>query len=184
MIRQSIVIAALLVIAAARTTAVAQDKPSFKVPILITSAGQSADVTLAGSLCKKANLEAKALPSAAPSDLKGVNTLLIVPGFSSKGLGAAGTSKEDEMERIKKLIAAARSAKIPILVMHIGGMARRGTQSDDFNRTAVEAARQLIVVKQGNEDGFFTALAAEHHIRIEVVDKIAGVLPPLTAAFK
>ncbi len=63
-------------------------------------------------------------------------------------------------------------------------MARRGTQSDDFNRTAVEAARHLIVVKQGNEDGFFTALAAEHHIRIEVVDKIAAVLPPLTAAFK
>jgi hypothetical protein len=184
MIRHTLVVAVIVVIAAALMTAVAQDKPSFKVPILITSAGQSADVTLAGSLCKKANLEAKALPSAVPADLKGVNTLLIVPGFSSKGLGAAGTSKEDEMERVKKLIAAAQSAKIPILVMHIGGVARRGAQSDDFNRTAVEAARHLIVVKQGNEDGFFTALAAEHHLRIEVVDKIAAVLPPLTAAFK
>jgi hypothetical protein len=184
MIRHTLIIAMLTVFAGALTTTVAQEKQSFKVPILITSAGQSADVTLAGSLCKKANLEAKALPSAVPADLKGVNTLLIVPGFSSKGLGAAGTSKEDEMQRVRTLIAAARSAKIPILVIHIGGMARRGTQSDDFNRTAVEAARHLIVVKQGNEDGFFTALAAEHHIRIEVVDKIAAVLPPLTAAFK
>jgi hypothetical protein len=162
----------------------AQNAPGYKVPILISSAGQSADVTLAGSLCKKAGLEARVLPSATGADLKGVNTLLIVPGFSSKGLGAAGTSKDDEMDRVKKLIAAAKEAKVPVLVMHIGGTARRGTQSDDFNKTAVEAARSLIVVKQGDEDGFFTRLASERHIPITVVEKIAGVLPPLTAAFK
>lgn len=162
----------------------AQEKVKFKVPILITSAGQSADVTLAGSLCRKAGLEAKVLPGAMPADLKGVATLMIVPGFSSKGLGAAGTSREEEMERVKKVIAAAREAKIPILALHIGGKARRGTQSDDFNRMAVEAARHMIVVKQGDEDGFFSKIAADSRISIDVVEKIAAVLPPLTAAFK
>lgn len=165
-------------------TAPAQEKAGFAPPILISSAGQSADVTLAGSLCKKANLEARALPSATPADLKGVKTLMLVPGFSSKGLGAAGTSRDDEMERVKKVIAAAREMHIPILVVHIGGTARRGAQSDDFNKLTAESARRLIVVKQGNEDGFFSKIAAERRIPLDVVDKIAGVLTPLTAAFK
>ncbi len=181
--RTPVAATALLCVLCACTLS-AQDKVKFKVPILITSAGQSADVTLAGSLCKKANLEAKTLPSAVSTDLKGVNTLLVVPGFSSKGLGAAGTSREEEMDRVKKLIAAAREAKIPILTMHIGGKARRGTQSDDFNKLAVESAGHLIVVKQGDEDGFFSKLAADNHVGIDVVDKIAAVLPPLTAVFK
>ncbi|HSQ74345.1 MAG TPA: DUF6305 family protein [Bacteroidota bacterium] len=162
----------------------AQTLQPYQQPILITSAGQSADVTLAGSLCKKAGLEAKVIPAAAVADLKGFKTLMIVAGFSSKGLGAAGTSREQELERVKKLIAAAREAKLPILTLHIGGKARRGTQSDDFNKMAAEAAQSLIVVKQGNDDGFFTKIAGEHKAKITVADKIAGVVAPLGAAFK
>lgn len=162
----------------------AQKAVRFEQPILITSAGQSADVTLAGSLCKKVNLDAKAVAQATVADLKGVKTLILVPGFSSKGLGAAGTSREQEMERVKKIIDGAKELKIPVLVLHIGGKSRRGTQSDDFNRIAAEAARHLMVVKQGDEDGFFTKIAGEKNIRIDVVDKIAGVMTPLEAAFK
>jgi hypothetical protein len=162
----------------------AQEKARFEQPVLITSAGQSADVTLAGSLCKKVNLNAKTVAQATVSDLKDVKTLVIVPGFSSKGLGAAGTSREQELERVKKLIDGAKEMKIPVLVLHIGGKPRRGIQSDDFNLMAGEAARHLIVVKQGNEDGFFTKIAGGRNIGIDVVDKIAGVMTPLAAAFK
>lgn len=180
-----IVLAALIfILAGTIAEASAQDKPKFRAPVLITSAGQSADVTLAGSLCKKARIEATVIATAAPADLKGFKTLMIVAGFSSKGLGAAGTSREQELERVKKLIAAAQEAKLPILTLHIGGKARRGTQSDDFNRIAAEAGRTIIVVKQGNEDGFFTTIAGERKTPIEVVEKIAGVVAPLSAAFK
>jgi len=172
----------LLVVAAAECTA--QGRPTFQAPVLITSAGQCADVTLAGSLCKKARIEATVIPAAGAADLKGFRTLMIVAGFSSKGLGAAGTSREQEMARVKDVIAAAQKSKLPILTLHIGGKARRGTQSDDFNRIATEAGRYVIVVKQGNEDGFFTTIAADRKIPIDVVEKIAGVIPPLKAAFK
>ena len=70
-----------------------QPKVKFEQPVLITSAGQSADVTIAGMLFKKANVQAKALPLAKPGDLEGVKTLVVVAGFSSKGLGAAGISR-------------------------------------------------------------------------------------------
>ena len=166
------------------TLAMAQATAPFQAPVLISSAGQSADVTLAGRLCKKAGVEAKVVPAATATDLKGYKTLMIVAGFSSKGLGAAGISREQEMDRLKAVIAAAEASNMPILMLHIGGKARRGTQSDDFNRVAAEAARRLIVVKQGNEDGFFTRIAGDRKVKIEVVDKIAGVADPLAAAFK
>jgi hypothetical protein len=156
----------------------------FQPPVLITSAGQSADVTLAGSICKKAKIDARVVASATAAELKGVKTLIVVPGFSSKGLGAAGTSREQEMERVKAILKAAADAKIPVLMMHIGGKARRGVQSDDFNRLAAEAAHHMIVVKQGEEDGFFAAIAAQKKVPLEVVDRIAGVVSPLGVAFK
>lgn len=177
--RVTMVLAALVLAAV-----VAVHAGGFTPPILITSAGQSADVTLAGSICKKANLEARVVPSATAADLKGVKTLIVVPGFSSKGLGAAGTSREQEMERVNGVLKAAKEAGIPVLMLHIGGKARRGVQSDDFNKLAAEAARHMIVVKQGEEDGFFAKIAGDRKITLEVVDKIANVVAPLAAAFK
>jgi len=182
--RQCLLSALIVFFLAAAAPVMAQGTSAFRTPILITSAGQSADVTLAGSLCKKAGLEAKVLPAASVADLKGFKTLMIVAGFSSKGLGAAGTSRDQELERVKAIIAASLEAKLPILTLHIGGKARRGTQSDDFNKLAAESARELIVVKQGNEDGFFTKIAEDRKVKIEVVEKIAGVVAPLGAAFK
>jgi len=159
-------------------------QPAFEQPALITSAGQSADVTLAGMLFKKLNLNAKTSARATSSDLDGIKTLVIVPGFSSKGLGAAGISREQEMTRLKEIIAAAEKKGIPVLTMHIGGKPRRGQQSDDFNTLAVNAAKQLIVVKQGDEDGFFTKLAAAGKKPIIVVGKIAEASQPLAGLFK
>ena len=181
---RTVLVAFILLLSGAMVQVSAQDRPKFHAPVLITSAGQSADVTLAGSLCKKAGIEARVIAAATAADLKGFKTLMIVAGFSSKGLGAAGTSREQELERVMKIIAAAQEAKLPILTVHIGGKARRGTQSDDFNRIASEAGRYILVVKQGNDDGFFTKIAGDRKTPIEVVEKIAGVVAPLSAAFK
>jgi hypothetical protein len=174
----------LILAAIAFTIAPSMAQPAFEQPALITSAGQSADVTLAGMLFKRLNLNAKASARATASDLDGIKTLVIVPGFSSKGLGAAGISREQELTRVKELIAAAEKKNIPVLTMHIGGKPRRGQQSDDFNTLAVNAAKQLIVVKQGDEDGFFTKLAAVGKKPIIVVGKIAEASQPLASLFK
>lgn len=160
-------------------TGQAQEKPTFQKPILLTSAGQSADVTMASTLLKKAKVEAETKSLATADDLKGIRTLIVVAGFSSKGLGAAGISREDEMARITALIDAAKKQKIPVLTMHLGGAARRGSQSDDFNKVAAEAATYLLVVKAGDEDSFFSTIAKTKKIPIDVVDKIAGAVAPL-----
>lgn len=156
----------------------------FSSPILITSAGQSADVNLVKMIAARQQLEATTILMAGPSDLEGIETLVVVPGFSSKGLGAAGISQEEEMERVKELVELAMEKEIPIIMMHIGGTARRHGQSDAFNELVANNSRYMIVVAQGNEDGFFSKIASEKEIPIKLVEKIAETGEPLAALFK
>lgn len=174
---------ALILMAAASTVLLSQSKPKYEQPVLITSAGQSADVTIAGTLFKKANVQAKALPLAKAADLEGVKTLVVVAGFSSKGLGAAGISREQELARVQSILQTAKEKKLKVMMLHIGGKARRGNQSDDFNKMAAEASSYLLVVKQGDEDQFFSKIAAEKKIAIDLVDKIVEAVQPVAKAF-
>jgi hypothetical protein len=156
----------------------------FNSPILITSAGQSADVKLVKMLAARQNLEASTVLMAEPSDLEGIATMVVVPGFSSKGLGAAGISQEDEMNRVKELVNIANSKGIPIILMHVGGNARRQGQSDAFNELIAKNSKHMIVVAQGDEDGFFTNISKEKNIPMEVVEKISDTGEPLSNLFK
>lgn len=161
-----------------------QDTVKFEQPILISSAGQSADVKLVGMLAKKQKLDAKVVVMAKPADLKEYKTLIVVPGFSSKGLGAAGVSQTDEMDRVTALIKEADKLNIPVILVHIGGNARRKGNSDAFNKLVAESSKQMIVVAQGNEDKFFTNISTEKKIPLELVPKIVKAAKPLGELFK
>jgi hypothetical protein len=176
--------ATLFLMTASGTLLFSQSKVKFDQPVLITSAGQSADITIAATLFKKANVQAKVVPLAKAADLEGIKTLVVVAGFSSKGLGAAGISREQELARVQSILQAAKEKKLRILTLHVGGKARRGNQSDDFNKMASEVANYLLVVKQGNEDQFFSKIAAEKKIAIDLVDKIADAVQPVAKAFE
>jgi len=156
----------------------------FQQPVLISSAGQSADVKLVKLLASRENLDAVTVPLAAADDLKGVGTMLLVPGFSSKGLGAAGISQEEEMDRVRALVKASAGEKIPIILVHVGGNARRKGQSDAFNELVARNSAHMIVVSQGDEDHFFSDIASEENIPLDLVENIAAAATPLGALFK
>jgi hypothetical protein len=139
-------------------------EPVFHEPILLTSCGQSADVLMLKTLMAKDSLNFDYKPDAKSADLDGKGSLIVVVGGSSKGLGAAKISAEDETARISALLEAAHTAGIPVLAVHMGGMNRRGALSDPFNRLGAENAVKIIVVKGGDNDGFFTKLATEKKI--------------------
>jgi hypothetical protein len=155
----------------------------FEQPVLISSAGQSADVKLVKMLAQKQKLNANTVLMAKPSDLSGIKTLIIVPGFSSKGLGAAGVSQQDEFQRVQTLIKSANDMKIPIVMVHIGGNARRKGQSDSFNQLVADNSKTMIVVKQGDEDGFFTTISKNKNIPLTLVEKISDTEVPIGKLF-
>ena len=156
----------------------------FEQPVLISSAGQSADVKLVKMLAQLQKVNATTVLMAKAADLTGMKTLIIVPGFSSKGLGAAGVSQQEEFDRVQALIKSADEMKIPIVLIHIGGNARRKGQSDSFNQLVADHSKSMIVVKQGDEDGFFTNISKAKNIPLTTVEKIAETATPIGNLFK
>ena len=156
----------------------------FEQPLLITSAGQSAEVQLVAILAKRSNLNHTLVKSAAPGDLNDAKTLVLSLGASLKGLGAAGLDVEQEKGRVAELLEAARSRDIPIVCMHLGGQDRRGSLSDDFISTFLPYAQYAIVVKSGNQDGLFSRICGRHDIPLVEVEKTVDAGEPLKKAFR
>ena len=155
----------------------AAEGPSFAEPILLTSCGQSADVLMMKTLLARDSLYFAYLPQATHADLAGAASVIIVLGGSSKGLGAAKISEVEETARVSVLLDSARAHAVPVLAAHMGGLNRRGALSDPFNRLGAAAAARIIVVKGGNDDGFFTQIASENSARLDTVDNALRVGP-------
>src|SRR4030042_3350775 len=119
-------------------------------PLLITSAGQNAEVQIAAVLAKRAGLNYTLSKQATAADLGSMKTLVLVLGTSLKGLGAAGLDVEKERERGIALIAFAQKNQVPLLCLHLGGEARRRQHTEDPIAEALPLAKMLLVVKSGN----------------------------------
>jgi len=151
----------------------------YHTPVLLTSCGQAADVLILKGLCARAGVDMRYRPHATADSLDSVKCLILVAGGSSKGLGAAKIDPEKELERVKALVKQARKNKIPILMFHVGGEARRGALSDPFNKLAAECAELMVVVKSGDADGLFSKIATAkkaRYIAIENQAEAVGVL--------
>ena len=155
----------------------------FDHPILITSAGQSAEVQLASVLSKRAGFDATLIKTAIPSDLKDTKTLVLVLGASLKGLGAAGIDAVEEKARVKRLVEASKNLAINILCLHLGGEARRGQLTDQLIEEFLPYSQMAIIVKTGNKDGLFTSICTKHGIPLIEVERTVDALAPFKSAF-
>ena len=174
---------ALAGLAAAQTSAL--KAPVASKPAFLTTVGQSADIEMVKLLLDRSAVPHKDNPQAKAADLaaSGAKTLVVVLGGSTKGLGAAGISADAEIERARALLAEARKLGMTIIGVHVGGEARRGQLSDRFIQAAVPACQYLIVVADGDKDGFITKLAGGA-IPLDKVDRMSRAVEPLQKAFK
>ncbi len=147
----------------------------FASPVLLTSGGQSADPQMVKTLLTRESIAFEFKPLATADDLTGKGAVIIVLGGSSKGLGAAKVSAEEESARITGLLTTAKSKGIPVLAMHIGGKNRRGALSDEFNKLGAEHADELIIVAGGDEDGFFKKISEASKSELYEAAKIADL---------
>ena len=167
-------------IAQQKTAAPAAAGPKAGLPVLLTSCGQSPGPTRFEIFLKALKLDYVYKLDATAADLAKTpfKSVIIVTGASLKGMGAAGVSIDDEISRIKALIAAAKKQNIKIIGAHIEGMARRaqgaspGDNSDELTIDAVCPFSSLLIVKkEGDEDGRFTTISKGKNIPMISYDK-------------
>jgi Domain of unknown function (DUF6305) len=165
--------------------------PKAQAPVLVTSCGQSPGPLKLTVFLKKLGIEHGYKADATGKDLASTKykTLIIVTGASLKGMGAAGVSMKDELSRTAAIIDAAKKAGVLLVGAHIEGMARRsqgaeaGDNSDEQSIDAVcPRSQALLIRKDGDEDGRFTAIARKQNIPMITFEKnleIEGVLKTL-----
>ena len=142
----------------------------FQGPVLVTSFGQSTDGSMIEQVMKRLKTVAYTYnPTATSADLGGVKTVVIAVGNSTKGLGAAGISQDQETARAKEFMAAAKKAGVKVICCHIGGATRRGALSDAFADMVLPLSSYILVKEDGNEDGKFTSFAAANNMPITLV---------------
>ena len=154
-------------------------------PVLLTSCGQSPGPLKIKVFFGRLNMDYVYNTVASVNDLaakkkegKPFKSLIIVTGASLKGMGAAKVSMEDEIDRIKKLIAEAKKQGMKIVGAHVEGMERRsqgaspGDNSDELSIDAVCPQSDLLLVrKDGDEDKRFTAISTGKKIPLVTFEK-------------
>ncbi len=120
-----------------------------------------------------------------PEQLEGYQTLIIGIGGSVKGLGEAGIDTQSEIDRINRVIEAARKQDMLIIAMHTGGHPPRrgGDLADPFIHAAAPKADLLVVRNDGNRDGLFTTIAADNDIPIIYIEQTMEVKDLLAEMF-
>ncbi len=166
------------------------EAPRAELPVLLASCGQSPGANMLKAIFMRAKLTAETpayelIMQATPDDLKTAaeagrpfKSIIIVMGASLKGMGAAGISMDDELERTAKLIEAARSQGMIIIGAHIEGMKRRsqgasaGDNTDELSIDAVAPLSDFLIVNQdGDSDGRFSLIAEQKNLPMLTVTK-------------
>ena len=189
----ALAVAALFLFAGPAPGAGQEAVATAETPALITSCGQSPGPTTIKVVMQKLKLAYDIDPLATPATLQAkaktgapYKSLIIVMGASLKGMGAAGIAIEDELKRAADLVAEARKEGIAIIGAHVEGTKMRaqgaaaGDTTDEQSIDAVAPnANILLVYKEGNADGRFTAIASGRKIPLIEFEKMMDLVPAL-----
>ncbi len=168
-----------------------------ELPVLVTSCGQSIGPTTIKVVLQRLKLAYDIDPLATPETLQAkakagapYKSLIITMGASLKGMGAAGIAIEDELARTAALIAEARKLGVKVIGAHIEGMKRRAqgaAAGDTTDEQSIDAVAPnsaiLVVLKEGNSDGRFTAIAQAKGIPLVEFEKTVDLIPALEKLF-
>ncbi len=163
----TIILVAVAILLSLSVCAFAEEKTDSKYefhgtlegPFIVTTCGQSPGAVMFNMVAKTAGIDSindNAL-SAETFEAGEAKMLVITTGTSGKGMGAAGTDVDAEIERCVALIEKAREEGLVICCAHIEGMARRTDSSDQASIDAImELADVVLVIEESDSDNLFT----------------------------
>jgi hypothetical protein len=155
-----------------------------QAPILITTAGQGPGGEFADAMIKRGKITpSRLVAKAGVSFLTDQKTLIVVLSSSLKGMGSAGVSINQELNRINSLITQAKKMGMTVIGCHIEGEARRGGYDEDIINQIAPKMNYLIVRNDGNTDGVFNRIAQKDKIPITFIDKTSELGQIFTEIF-
>lgn len=108
--------------------------------------------------------------------------VFMVVGGSSKGLGGAGTDINAETRR-GAAFASASGEAFTLVVVHVGGEARRGSLTDPILDAVCPSADLMIVLESGNNDRYFSNSADVNNVNLHVYSTSLKIVDAFKALF-
>jgi len=159
-------------------------QPIAKEAVLITSAGQSTDIYIIKDIANQLMIHNFFMPQAKETDLKDINTLVFVVGYSPIGEKMHDTSFEDEKKRIVQLLEKAKREDLKIVTISIGGNERRGYKTDELLKLICTETDYLIGMREANDDNLLWELAKKSDIPLTLVKRVNDISEPFASAFR
>ena len=172
-----------MLVAGSVWTVGASDIPKAQLPAAITSLGQSPDAYTLNVLAKRAKLKIDYNSLLPVKDVPHYKTLFMTVGASLKGFGSAGVNLDTEIKRGQEIIKTANENDVFLVIAHTGGEGRREQMSDKLLDKVAGKADYLIVLEDGNKDGYFTDVASENKIPLKLIGNIFEVQTVLKEMF-
>lgn len=165
---------AMTIIAFASAVSAAEwGKQKFEAPVLVTSLGQSPDALMVKVLMKRNKIQFTHNNLAQKDAIGQFKSVIMVVGFSGKGLGAAGISKGQELKRAKELLNEAKAKNVSVIMAHIGGRARMGPGSDGLVDLVAKNSDCLVYVTTPDIEHIFGNLIKKYNLPAKSATKIS-----------
>lgn len=159
-------------------------RPLAKAPFAITSAGQSTNTYIIRDISNQLMLRNYFMPQAKDSDLKDINAIVFVVGYSSLGMKLQNISYEGEKERISKLLDKAKDNELKVITVVICGGQAQDNETEEFLKLIGPETDYLIGLKDSSKESVLMQLARDRDIPLTLVGSVKDIAEPFASAFR
>lgn len=159
-------------------------QPIAKAPIIITSAGQNTDSYIIRDISNQLMLRSYFMPQAKENDVKDVNTIVFVVGYSSLGAKLQNITYEEEKSRIEKLLHKADEDNLTVIALVLGGERSHVPKTEELIRLIGINSNYIIGLKDTCHEGILYELAKSKDIPLTLVNEVRAFSEPFASAFR
>lgn len=159
-------------------------RPIAKVPVVITSAGQSTDTYIINDIANQLMIRSYFMPQADDEDLEDINTIVFVVGYSSLSTKLQGISYEDEKIRIGKLLDRAEKFELKVITVVLGCEQPTDERNEEILKLIGDKADYIIGLKRSSNEKLIVELAEESNIPLTLVSDVNDISQPFVSAFR
>ncbi len=177
------VLALLLLAAVAPAPLGAAAPPAPRVPVFITSAGQSSDYVIVKQAVDALGLKSAAAPVAICCDIKSSRTVIIVFGADEKGMMAARLTARTEQRRVEDILGKMRACGLAIIGVYIGGPSESDPVTQRLLDASLNGVHYFIATRSASTDEYFAAAAQKHGFQLTLIDNVGQLQAAISSLF-
>lgn len=110
-----------------------------------------------------------------PEEVPDGAVVMAIVGCSIKGLSSVHMTLEEEIARSQAFMEETKNKRITFIAWHIGGMARRGSTSDQIIELVFSGASFDLFLTYGNSDKFLTGIVLENDVPCYQIDYVGNI---------